>query len=284
MGATGEHGHAPAPTPSPSRPPLPVLALGSQSASQSVGRSRQHPSYADDSPACSLPPIHPIPEGDNATGTGTRVPAAMQLVLYPTRSAVACRKNKAICTVPSCTVHIHCGSWLAGGGDLLQSSTRESNYGRNTGRHPLSDPARKASPGTRQTLSARTVAQQTRAACSTDVQYMHVCTSTRLTNCIVSSRYQITYRGHRRQALVSNLLTFHSRFPRPSMSPRRSAGRVICQCQSRPLGFQRPLDCRLLVPARRRHPPSPRNPGWGRLDETPALSVQRARNRGISQA
>lgn len=170
------------------------------------------------------------------------------------------------------------------GGDLLQSSTRESNYGRNTGRHPLSDPARKASPGTRQTLSARTVAQQTRAACSTDVQYMHVCTSTRLTNCIVSSRYQITYRGHRRQALVSNLLTFHSRFPRPSMSPRRSAGRVICQCQSRPLGFQRPLDCRLLVPARRRHPPSPRNPGWGRLDETPALSVQRARNRGISQA
>lgn len=133
---------------------------------------------------------------DNATGTGTRVPAAVQLVLYPTRSAAACRKKQSHqhCTVLYCTHPLWqlAGRW----GDLLQSSTRESNYGRNTGRHPLSDPAKKASPGTTQTLSARTVAQQTRAACSTDVQYMHVCTSTRLTNGIVSSRYQIAYRGH----------------------------------------------------------------------------------------
>ena len=46
------------------------------------------------------------------------------------------------------------------------------------------------------------------------VQYMHVCSFTRLTNGVVSSQYQIAYRGHSRQALVSNLLTFHSRFPR----------------------------------------------------------------------
>lgn len=106
------------PTPSPSHSPLPVLALGVDCHSL-VSRSVTTASCADDTPASSLPPIHPIPEEprmDNATGTGTRVPADMQLVLYPTRFAVACRKNKAISTVLFCTVPIYCGSWLVGGG------------------------------------------------------------------------------------------------------------------------------------------------------------------------
>lgn len=251
------------------------LSFSSQSASQSVTAA----SYADDSPAsftASYSPHQWEPRMDNATRIGTRVSAAGQLVLYPTRSAVACRERKL--SVPDCCVlytSTVAAGWTVGG--RLQSSTKESC---STGRHPLSDPAKKASPGARNSICTY--------GGTTDSYYvhvLHVCTSTRLTNGIVSSRYQIAYRGHSRQALVSNLLTFRSRFPRPSTSPRRrSAGRVICQCQSRPLGFQRPLDYRLFSSCRPQTPPSPRKPGWGRLDETLALSVQRARIRGISQA
>lgn len=57
-------------------------------------------------PHCLLfTPIPEEPRMDNATGTGTRVPAAVQLVLYPTRSAAACRKKQSHqhCTVLYCT-------------------------------------------------------------------------------------------------------------------------------------------------------------------------------------
>lgn len=133
------------------------------------------------------------------------------------------------------------GSWLVGGG-LLQSSTQQCTYTLSQYRTaPVVGPSQRAQPWNPRN-SICTYGGTTDSCC---VQYMHVHTSTRLTNGIVSSRYQIEYRGHSRQALVSNFLTFRTRFPRVNVSTP-AAGRVICQCQSPPLGFQRPLGCRLF--------------------------------------
>lgn len=195
-------------------------------------------------------------------GLGLECPAARQVVLYPTHSAVACRegkKNRAISTAPSCTVHSYCGSWMAGGGPVSSPAPKRKLLRSQYRSAPVVGPSQKGQPWNQR----NSICTYGGTTDSCYVQYMHVCTATRLTNGIVSSRYQITYRGHSRQALVSNLLTFRSRFPRPSLSPRRSAGRVICQCQSRPLGFQRPLDCRLFSSCRPQRPPIAKKPRLG---------------------
>lgn len=141
--------------------------------SQSVGRSVTATAiYADDSPAPSLPPMHPIPgepRRDNATGTGTRVPCSQAGHALPD-PLCRCMSNKktelSVQYRPVLYTSTVASGWSVGGPSPVQHQ-KESSYGRSTGRHPLSDPARKASPGARETLSARTVAQQTRATCST---------------------------------------------------------------------------------------------------------------------
>lgn len=142
--------------------------------SQSVIPSVTTAIYADDSDsaASSLPPIqlHPgEPRMDNATRTGTRVPAvrASRALSDPLCRCMS-REKKELSSVQYHPV-LYTSTVVTGrsvGGPSPVQHQKESSCGRNTGRHPLSDPAKKASPGTRQTLSARTVAQQTRAACS----------------------------------------------------------------------------------------------------------------------
>lgn len=267
--ATGDHGHAHAPTLSPSPSSSPVLAWGgglsffSQSISQPVIPSVTTAIYADDSDSAtsSLPPIHlhpGEPRMDNATRTGTRVPAdrAAGALSDPLCRCMS-REKKELSSVqyhPVLYTSTVVTGWSVGGSSPVQHQ-KESSYGRNTGRHPLSDPAKKASPGTRETLSARTVAQQTRAACSNGT-YMHLCTSTRLTKCIVSSRYQIAYRGHQSTSSRVKFANLSFSFPTAQhvSTPVRGSGHLSVSVAA--VGFSTPTRLSsFLVPARSRRPP-----------------------------
>lgn len=266
--ATGDHGHAHAPTLSPSPSSSPVLAWGvgcrslvSQSVSQSFRPSRQQSMLTTRTrlrPHCLLfTSILGSREWTMQLGLGLECLQTGQLVLYPTRSAVACQEKKELPSVQYRLVlytSTVVTGWSVGGSSPVQHQ-KESSYGRNTGRHPLSDPAKKASPGTRETLSARTVAQQTRAACSNGT-YMHLCTSTRLTKCIVSSRYQIAYRGLQSTSSRVKFANLSFSFPTAQhvSTPVRGSGHLSVSVAA--VGFSTPTRLSsFLVPARSRRPP-----------------------------
>lgn len=161
----GKHDHAPAPTPAPTpltSPPMPVPALRTTSCYSLVSQSVTASSCADDSSAPSLPRAE-----NGQCNWGWEAVRALSDPLC--RCSLEEKKKKRAnqhSTVPYCT-HL---LWVAGWSVGAFSSPAPSNaptHCHNTGRHPLSDPAREPSPGTLETLSARTVAQQTRAASST---------------------------------------------------------------------------------------------------------------------
>lgn len=157
--ATGDHGHARAPTLSPSPSSSPVLAGGvgcrslvSQSVSQSFRRSRQQSMLTTRTrlrPHCLLfTSILGSREWTMQLGLGLECLQTGQLVLYPTRSAVACQEKKRaiISTVPSCTVHIYCGNWLVGGG-LFSSPAPKRKLLRSQYRSaPVVGPSQKSQP------------------------------------------------------------------------------------------------------------------------------------------
>jgi hypothetical protein len=173
-------------------------------------------------------------------GLGLDWRVVRQFVLYPTRSAVARREKRAPCTVLCCTVpyttapyctHLLWVAGCGGGTSPVKHPGKQSQYRM----APVVGPSQRAQPWNHR----NSICTYGGTTDSCFVQYMHVCTSSRLTNGIVSSRYQIAYRGHSRQALVSNFLTFRPRFPRVNVSTP-AAGPVICQLSVAAVGFSTP--------------------------------------------
>lgn len=191
-------------------------------------------------------PLFIEPRLDNATGTGTGTGTQPRLAC---RSGTSCSTRPALpwlveeekesyqdCTVTYCTHLLWVSGWLVGA--FSSSAPRKRHLHTVTVQGGTRcRPQPEAQPWNHR----NSICTYGGTTDSCYVQQMHVCTSSRLTNGIVSSRYQIAYRGHSRQALVSNLLTFRPRFPRVKVSTP-PAGRVICQLSVAAVGFQRPLD------------------------------------------
>lgn len=91
------------------------------------------------------------------------------LVLYPTRSAVARREKKesyGVCTVTYCTHLLWVSGWPVGPFSSSAPGKRHLHTVTVQGGTRCRPQPERPSPGTIETLSARTVAQQTRPTCS----------------------------------------------------------------------------------------------------------------------